>query len=215
MKLIKINKQDKPIGTIDKTKAHKGKGILHRAFSVFVVRPVVANFNLRQKQERRMNSAITKNYQILLQKRSKYKLLWPGFWTNTCCSHAKSAKSGNAKNAKKNLKKQAEQRLKQEMGLTVPLKKVGTLYYQADYKDKGTEHELTHIFIGKYTNQPINPDPKEVADYKWMSIKDLKKDIKDNPAIYTPWLKKILSNSGLESAILADYAGVKPSILGQ
>jgi len=191
MNLIKINKQDKPIGKIDKTKAHKGKAILHRAFSVFVVRPVVAQFIARQKKERRLKSAITKDYKLLLQKRSKQKLLWPNFWSNTCCSHP-------APN--KDIKKEAKKRLKQEMGFTLPLKKAGKIYYQAQYKNKGWEHEITHIFIGKYKNQGINPNPKEVVDYKWLKLDELKKDIKDNPAIYTPWLKKIVNSRRLKSA---------------
>lgn len=41
-------------------------GMLHRAFSVFL-------FN--QKGE------------LLLQQRSDAKITFPGYWTNTCCSH--------------------------------------------------------------------------------------------------------------------------------
>lgn len=190
MELIKINKQDKIIGKIDKITAHK-KGILHRAFSVFVVKPVVADFSPRQIH-RRMNSANTKGHQILLQKRSKQKKLWPGSWSNTTCSHPEP---------NQDIKQSAEQRLKQEMGFTLPLKKAGKIYYKAQYKNIGWEHEITHVFLGKYTDQPINPNPKEVADYKWISINDLKKSIADSQLDYTPWLKKIINYRRLKSAI--------------
>lgn len=42
------------------------KNMLHRAFSVFL-------FNSEGK--------------LLLQKRSDTKITFPGYWTNTCCSH--------------------------------------------------------------------------------------------------------------------------------
>ena len=54
VKLIIVNKNDEKIGLEDKLKCHLGKGILHRAFSIFV-------FN--DKNE------------LLIQKRSKLKML--------------------------------------------------------------------------------------------------------------------------------------------
>ena len=38
----------------------------------------------------------------------------------------------------------------------------------------------------------MNPD--EVADFKWISIDDLQKDIVSNPDTYTQWFKIILEN---------------------
>jgi len=40
-------------------------------------------------------------------------------------------------------------------------------------------------FLGKVNR-------KEVADYKFIKIKDLKKDIARHPKKYTPWFKKEL-----------------------
>ena len=172
-KLIKVNKDDKVLGLIDKGRAHQGKGILHRAFSIFVVND---------------------RGDILLQKRSKYKKLWPLFWSNTCCSHpnAKNAKETDAKNAKKNLTKHAEKRLKEEMGFTTKLKISYKFCYKASYKDKGSENELCYVLLGKYNGRKIKPDKKEVNDYKWVDLEWLKKDFKQNPSIYTPWFKKII-----------------------
>ncbi len=53
------------------------------------------------------------------------------------------------------------------------------------------EHELDAVFEGIYDG-PVNPDPDEAADFKWMTIKELNKDIVKNPQIYTPWFKIIL-----------------------
>lgn len=34
------------------------------------------------------------------------------------------------------------------------------------------EHEYDFVFTGNYEG-PINPDPEEIADYKWIEIKNL------------------------------------------
>lgn len=172
MKLIAIDKNDNFLGLVDKIKAHRKKGILHRAFSIFI-------FN--DKKE------------LLLQKRSKYKSLWPLYWSNTCCSHP-NAKNLVAKNAKKDLIKQAEKRLEEEMGFTCLLKPLFKFYYQASYQDKGSENELSVILAGKYKGQKIISNKKEVSDYHWISFKKLKKEIKSKPEIFTPWFKKIIKD---------------------
>ncbi len=64
-KLILVDENDVPVGTIDKMEAHQ-KALLHRAFSVFI-------FN--DKQE------------MLLQQRAVNKYHSGGLWTNACCSH--------------------------------------------------------------------------------------------------------------------------------
>ena len=64
-KVILVDSEDKPIGTLPKMEAHE-KGVLHRAFSVFI---------LNQKGE------------LMLQQRAHHKYHSPGLWTNTCCSH--------------------------------------------------------------------------------------------------------------------------------
>ena len=58
-KLILVDKNDNVLGYKSKVECHENDGILHRAFSIFI-------FN-------------NKN-QLLLQKRSDQKLLWPLFW---------------------------------------------------------------------------------------------------------------------------------------
>ena len=172
-KVIVVNKKDQILDYQDKEKCHQKKGVLHRAFSIVV---------------------INGHREILLQQRSKYKMLWPLFWSNTCCSHpnAKNAKKENAKNAKKNLITQAEQKLKEEMGFTISLKPIFKFEYQAKYKDVGVENELTTVLLGKYKEQKIKPDKNEVADYCWVSLDKLNKEIKKRPEIYTPWLKEII-----------------------
>lgn len=157
--LIVVDKKNKIIGYKPKTECHLGKGILHRAFSIFI-------FN--------------KNKQLLIQKRSKYKLLWPLYWSNSCCSHPTKNNRG--------IKKSAEKRLKEELGFTCPLKIIGSFIYKASYNEIGTEKEICTVLVGEY-NGKIKPNPKEVADWKWISLSELKKDISTHPDKYTPWFK--------------------------
>lgn len=158
IKLILVNKKGKVIGYEDKKKCHLGYGILHRAFSIYVLN--------------------NKN-QLLIQKRSDLKMLWPLHWSNTCCSHPLKGL-----NYQRTLKK----RLKEEMGFTCSLRVIDKLYYQANYKKVGAEHELCDIVIGRY-NGKVAPNQKEVADWQWLGLNWLMKDIKQHPDIYTPWFK--------------------------
>jgi isopentenyl-diphosphate delta-isomerase len=69
--VILVNERDEALGLMEKMEAHE-KGVLHRAFSVFV-------FN-------------DKN-QLLLQQRALGKYHSGGLWTNTCCSHPRSGET--------------------------------------------------------------------------------------------------------------------------
>ena len=70
-KVVLVDEDDQPIGSIGKIEAHE-KALLHRAFSIFV-----------------MNS---KN-ELLIQQRAFGKYHSPGLWTNTCCSHQREGES--------------------------------------------------------------------------------------------------------------------------
>jgi isopentenyl-diphosphate delta-isomerase len=64
-KVILVNEKDEITGAAGKMEAHE-KGLLHRAFSVFV-------FNGKGE--------------MLLQQRAINKYHSGGLWTNACCSH--------------------------------------------------------------------------------------------------------------------------------
>ncbi|MFC1711018.1 isopentenyl-diphosphate Delta-isomerase [Patescibacteria group bacterium] len=159
-KVILVDKKDKARGFLKKEKAHTLKGRLHRAFSIFI---------LNSKGE------------LLIQKRSKYKKLWPlNYWTNSCCSHGQG---------KEEIIKTAQKKLKQELGFTTKLKLIDKFLYSFPYKNIGSEYELSYIFLGNYDGQ-VKPNKEEVADYKWIKLSDLEKEIKISPNNFTPWFKK-------------------------
>ena len=126
--VILVNKKDEPIGLMGKMEAHE-KGLLHRAFSVFV-------FNSKQE--------------VLLQQRAACKYHSPNLWTNTCCSHPRAGETNQ---------QAGERRLQEEMGLQVPLQEVFSFIYKAPFDNGLTEHEYDHVLVGYSDAQPqINPE---------------------------------------------------------
>lgn len=157
--VILVDAHDRELGLMEKMEAHQ-KGLLHRAFSVFV---------LNDKKE------------LLLQRRAFDKYHSGGLWTNTCCSHPRKDEDVEAA---------AHRRLLEEMGFDCALEKILDFVYRADFSDGLTEHEFDHVFVGYYNGNPeINP--QEVAEYKWMPLDDVKRDLQENPENYTEWFKII------------------------
>lgn len=138
------------------------KALLHRAFSVFV-------FNNKNE--------------LMLQQRAADKYHSPLLWANTCCSHQRDGET--------NLEA-GKRRLQEEMGFTCDLEEKTSFIYKAPFDNGLTEHELDHIMVGYYNDEPkINPE--EVAAYKWMTLDDVKADIAKQPEIYTAWFKIIFN----------------------
>ncbi len=157
--LIKTNENGEDLGTVEKIAAHTGNGTLHKAFSVFIFR--------KNRTE------------MLIQKRSEQKMLFGGYWANTCCSHPRSGED---------MVEAAEKRLKEECGFTCPLSITGTFTYKAaDPRGTGIEHEFDTVLIGEVDEVTINPDPEEIAELRWITLADLHSDLKAHPEKYAPW----------------------------
>ena len=122
-KVILVDRKDHKIGLMEKQEAHI-KGLLHRAFSVFV-------FN--------------KNNELLLQKRALHKYHSGGLWTNTCCSHPRE---------NENTLDAANRRLQEEMGVSCKLEFKFNFIYKASLDNKLFEHEFDHVFFGFSDNLP-------------------------------------------------------------
>lgn len=136
------------------------KAVLHRAFSVFV-----------------LNS----DNEIMLQQRAHQKYHSPLLWTNTCCSHQREGETNIQAGSR---------RLYEEMGFETELKELFHFIYKAPFDNGLTEHELDHVMIGYYSDEPtINTD--EVENWKWMSIEDVQNDMQLHPETYTVWFKII------------------------
>ena len=136
------------------------KAVLHRAFSVFV-------FN--DKNE------------LMLQQRAAEKYHSPLLWANTCCSHQRDGEANLAA---------GKRRLQEEMGFVCELEEKTSFIYKAPFDNGLTEHELDHIMVGFYNDDPVI-NKEEVESFKWMSLEAIKSDIEIQPEIYTAWFKII------------------------
>ena len=156
--LILVDAEDREIGFASKARCHDGAGILHRAFSVFV-----------------FNGA----GELLLQRRSAGKRLWPLYWSNSCCSHPRRGET---------LEAAAERRLAEELGLNCELEFVYKFQYQAPFEEHGSEHELCSVLIGRSDDTPrINRN--EIAEVRFIAPAALDAELAREPERFTPWFK--------------------------
>jgi len=156
--LILVDSKDSIIEYATKEHCHGGDGILHRAFSVFI-------FNSKNE--------------LLLQKRSAGKQLWPLYWSNSVCSHPRKGE---------NYPKAVKRRLLDEVGLQLPVEFLFKFQYQVNYNQLGSENELCSVYIGKTDDPPMIND-NEIAEWKYISLDKLQIDMNDRPEEYTPWFK--------------------------
>lgn len=127
-KVILVDQNDLEIGTIDKMEAHV-KGLLHRAFSVFL-------FNSKKE--------------MLIHQRAAEKYHGGSLWTNACCSHPQPGED---------LKHSAIERLQFEMGLQCELQKAFSFIYHSPVENGLIEYEYDHVYIGFTDDLPIpNPE---------------------------------------------------------
>jgi len=117
--VVLVNERDEPIGVMEKMEAHQ-KGLLHRAFSVFI---------------------FDSNGKMLLQQRASEKYHGAHLWTNACCSHPMPGEE---------LMVAAQRRLQEEMGFTTELVEIFSFIYRAQVENNLVEHELDHVFAGQY-----------------------------------------------------------------
>jgi len=116
--------------------------------------------------------------ELLLQQRAAAKYHSGGLWSNTCCSHPAPGESTMAA---------AHRRLQEEMGFDCPVQQIFTLRYNAQVGEGLIENEYDHIYLGHY-NGIVKNNEDEVQDHKFISLDELRRWMKDEPALFTPWL---------------------------
>jgi isopentenyl-diphosphate delta-isomerase len=156
--LVLVNAEDQELGTLAKSACHDGDGVLHRAFSLFV-------FNAAGE--------------TLLQRRHADKRLWPGYWSNGCCSHPRAGEVQEAA---------VRRRAAEELGLAVRPRFVFKFSYHAAFRDRGSERELCSVFVARTAADPV-VNRTEIADWRWLGADALDAEIDRRPAAFTPWLK--------------------------
>lgn len=159
--VILVDQADRPVGRMEKQEAHR-KGLLHRAFSVFLL----------------------DGSKLLIQRRALDKYHCGGLWSNTCCSHPAPGEP---------VLSAAERRLDEELGIkNARLRELDTFLYRAAFPNGLTEHELDHVLLGEYSG-PVQPDPMEIAQVRWIDLEELQRDLQAFPQWYTPWFPPALT----------------------
>ncbi|GAB1601162.1 isopentenyl-diphosphate Delta-isomerase 1-like isoform X1 [Argonauta hians] len=164
--------------------ANINKGMLHRAFSVFL-------FN--------------SNGELLLQKRSSKKVTYPNHVTNTCCSHPLYTELELDENNALGVRRAAQRKLQHELGILpeqVPLEDIHyitRMQYKASnvpQDGKWGENEIDYVlFIKK--NVDLNLNRNEVDSTMYLNsdgVRDLIKNHQHRGILLTPWFLLIVEN---------------------
>lgn len=175
--LILVDADDNQTGFLSKGDCHDGEGILHRAFSVFL---------------------FDDEGRVLLQKRAAGKRLWPGYWSNSCCSHPRRGES---------LGIATSRRLADELNIEAELEHVYRFAYQATFGSAGAEHELCHVFLGRVPGE-VRANVHEIEEIRYLNADSLEREFERAPGHFTPWF--LMEWNTLRS----DHAGALEKYLG-
>lgn len=133
--VVLVNEDDEFLGMMEKMEAHR-KGLLHRAFSIFL-------YDSQGK--------------MLLQRRASGKYHSPGRWTNAVCSHPKEGET---------YLDAAKRRLKEELGIETKIEEKFYFIYKADVGQGLWEHELDYVFEGRFEGEfHLNQDEVSEVKY--------------------------------------------------
>ena len=157
--LILVDRDDNEVGYLSKALCHNGAGVLHRAFSLFL---------------------FDDSGRLLLQQRGEDKRLWPGYWSNSCCSHPRRGES---------METATTRRLIDELNVEASLEHVYSFCYTAEYGEAGSENELCHVYLGKVSSD-IQPNDSEIASVRFVAANALDAELTQSPERFTPWFKQ-------------------------
>jgi isopentenyl-diphosphate delta-isomerase len=121
--LILVDERNRATGSGSKTAIHR-KGLLHRAFSIFMV---------------------DEHGRIVLQQRSPQKYHSGGLWANSCCGHPRPGERTMVA---------ARRRLGEELGVTCELSFGFFARYQAELGNGMHENELVYVYFGQLQAEP-------------------------------------------------------------
>ena len=157
--VVLLDESGTPIGRAPKSAAHGPDTALHLAFSCHVVNPIG---------------------EVLVTRRALGKQAWPGVWTNSFCGHPKPAEP-----MLHAVRRRAEHELGLELDsveLALPL-----FRYRAIDARGVVENEVCPVYLAVASGEP-DPNPREVAEYRWVDPASLAAAVQAAPWAFSPWL---------------------------
>lgn len=157
--VILVDGNDNPIGKEEKVKCHLPNGKLHRAFTALL---------------------FDNDGKLVLTRRAKEKMLWPGDWDGTFASHPREGETYVSS---------GERRMPEELGISGKLDYLHKFEYHVPYKDVGSENEVCGTLIGiTEESEKLQKIEGEIDEIKLIAAKDLLSEINEKPEIYCPWM---------------------------
>jgi isopentenyl-diphosphate delta-isomerase len=156
--VVLLDDHRQPIGTAPRATVHDQATPLHLAFSCY---------------------AFDRAGRLLVTRRALNKKTWPGVWTNTCCGHPRPGEEVAAA---------ATRRLREELGLvprTLDVVLPG-FAYRAVMTDGTVENEVCPVLRATVDGDP-DPDPTEVAEWRWVSWPEFVQVARVAPWLISPW----------------------------
>jgi isopentenyl-diphosphate delta-isomerase len=145
------------LGVADKVAVHHDQTPLHLAFSCYVFNPAG---------------------QFLLTRRADSKRVFPGVWTNSCCGHPAPDEA---------MLDAVRRRVSQELRLTLGELRLILPGFRYQARMGGVlENELCPVYAG-YSDGPLDPDPVEVADVRWVDWADFTRQVGSGEQPISPW----------------------------
>lgn len=148
-----------PVGTAPRSTVHGSRTPLHLAFSCHVA---------------------DERGRLLVTRRALGKRSWPGVWTNAFCGHPLPGET---------VEEAVARRARDELGA-----EVGDLHpwlpdfrYEAVDAHGVHENEVCPVW-GARLQGPLDPNPDEVADHRWVEPDDLARALDATPWVFSPWL---------------------------
>jgi isopentenyl-diphosphate Delta-isomerase len=144
-------------GIADKVAVHHDRTPLHLAFSCYLFNPAG---------------------QFLLTRRAESKRVFPGVWTNSCCGHPAPGEA---------MPDAVRRRVRQELGIDLgELRLVLPGFRYQARMDGVLENEICPVYAA-CSDDPLAPDPAEVADVKWVGWAGFTAQVAAGQQPVSPW----------------------------
>lgn len=162
--VVLLDDLGRPCGSALKADVHHQHTPLHLAFSCWVTDP---------------------DDRILITRRAWSKKTWPGVWTNAFCGHPHPGEA---------VPSAVHRRAGHELGVSItePRPALPDFRYRAVMPNGLVENEICPVFVAELLSDPA-PAPEEVAEFRWMTARELHRRIDLDEHWFSPWATRQLS----------------------